>query len=93
MKEFEKLIMALYKNNYNLHCPPTGLSPKTEKHITEGKIGGSSISHSLENSVWKRLWTCRERLILEIGSSERTPAWGFGELYYDLHQWVHTSLF
>jgi hypothetical protein len=36
------------------------VSPKTEKHIIKGNIGGSSRSHSLENSGWKRLWTCRE---------------------------------
>jgi hypothetical protein len=35
MKEFEKLIMALYKNNYNLQllcrCPATG--PKRKHHL------------------------------------------------------------
>jgi hypothetical protein len=34
------------------------------RYLTSGKIleveGGSSRSHSLENSVWKRLLTCRE---------------------------------
>jgi hypothetical protein len=35
MKDFEKLIMALYKNNYNLQllcrCPATG--PKRKHHL------------------------------------------------------------
>jgi hypothetical protein len=35
MKEFEKLILALYKNNYNLQllcrCPATG--PKRKHHL------------------------------------------------------------
>jgi hypothetical protein len=29
----------------------------------------SSRSHSLEISVWKRLWTCRETQILELDKS------------------------
>jgi hypothetical protein len=36
--------------------------------------GGSSRSHSLENSVWKRLLTCRETdKYLSRGSSARYP--------------------
>jgi hypothetical protein len=30
------------------------------KQEDTGIEGGSSGSHSLENSVWKRLWTCRK---------------------------------
>jgi hypothetical protein len=33
--------------------------PEGSKKILEVE-GGSSGSHSLENSVWKRLWTCRK---------------------------------
>jgi hypothetical protein len=32
---------------------------RTRKQLLEVE-GGSSGSHSLENSVWKRLWTCRK---------------------------------
>jgi len=36
--------------------------------------GGNSRSHSVENSLWKRLWTCRKYDLRWVSISEKLAA-------------------